>query len=139
MIAPAFAAQPGSLDISFDADISENGVVYVIVPQLDGKILIGGAFESVAGVPKANIARLNTDGTLDPAFNPGTAVDVGFVTAIAVDPNGRILVGGTFNSSVYSNPANLARLNENGSVDSSFNPFLYIDGPVNAVAIPDED
>ena len=38
--------------------------------QPDGKILIGGSFSSVLGVPRNNIARLNTDGTLDIAFNP---------------------------------------------------------------------
>ena len=38
--------------------------------QPDGKILIGGVFTTVLGVTRNNIARLNTDGTLDTAFRP---------------------------------------------------------------------
>ena len=61
--------------------------------QPDGKILIGGSFTTVLGVPRNNIARLNTDGTLDTAFNPNAN---GAVYAIAVQADGKILVGGDF-------------------------------------------
>ena len=43
--------------------------------QPDGKILIGGTFTSVLGVARNNIARLNTDGTLDTAFDPNANGD----------------------------------------------------------------
>jgi uncharacterized delta-60 repeat protein len=135
----AFSAQPGALDLSFDAQLSEFGAVYVIVAQPDGQLLIGGSFESVGGVPRANVARLNPDGTLDSTFRPGTAVDIGSVSAITVDQNGRILLGGSFSSSDYSAPSNLARLNSDGTVDYSLDPAIYLDGPVNAVAVQDED
>jgi uncharacterized delta-60 repeat protein len=138
-LASAVLAQPGSLDLSFDAHLSEFAAVYAIVGQPDGQILIGGAFDSVAGVPRANVARLNPDGSLDPSFNPGTAVDSGFVSAIAVDQNGRILLGGSFSSSDFSAANNLTRLNTDGSVDYSFDASLYLDGPVNAVVVQDED
>src|SRR6266446_6587314 len=56
-------------------DTNANGNVRVVVVQPDGKILIGGDFTTVApngGVPvtRNHIARLNSDGTLDTAFNP---------------------------------------------------------------------
>ncbi|HTG43291.1 MAG TPA: delta-60 repeat domain-containing protein [Verrucomicrobiae bacterium] len=137
--ATAFSAQPGSIDLSFDAHLSTFAAVYILVAQPDGKILIGGAFQSVGEVARANVARLNSDGTLDPTFNPGTAVDTGYVTAIAVDQFGRILLGGNFSSSDYSAPNNLARLNSDGSVDYSLDPGLYVDGAVNALALQDED
>src|SRR5207249_8006568 len=41
--------------------------------QADGKILIGGIFSTLAGQPRANFARLNADGSLDPGFNPGVS------------------------------------------------------------------
>jgi Domain of unknown function (DUF5122) beta-propeller len=50
-------------------DPNRNGTVNVVV-QPDGKILIGGTFNTVLGVARNRIARLNPDGTLDTAFNP---------------------------------------------------------------------
>jgi Domain of unknown function (DUF5122) beta-propeller len=51
-------------------DPNANGTVDVVVVQRDGKILIGGDFTTVLGVARNRIARVNTDGTLDTAFNP---------------------------------------------------------------------
>ena len=71
---------------------------YVVVVQPDGKILIGGDFTTLspnggAVVTRNRIARLNPDGTLDTAFNPNAN---GAVYAIAVQADGKILVGGVF-------------------------------------------
>ena len=64
--------------------------------QPDGKILIGGSFTTVLGVTRNNIARLNTDGTLDTAFNPNAN---SLVYSIAVQADGKILAGGDFTTS----------------------------------------
>src|SRR5262245_37529134 len=45
--------------------------VLVITVQDDGKILIGGLFSTVNGLPRTNIARLNVDGSVDETWNPG--------------------------------------------------------------------
>ena len=63
--------------------------------QADGKILIGGGFSSVLGVTRNNLARLNTDGTLDITFNPNVN---DFVNSIAVLADGKILICGYFTS-----------------------------------------
>ena len=107
---PTFSAQ-GSYDVSrfslpttdggsaLDGfDPNANGTVHVVVVQPDGKILIGGDFTTLspnggAPVTRNHIARLNPDGTLDTAFNPN-ANDI--VYAIAVQADGKILVGGAF-------------------------------------------
>src|SRR5437667_250865 len=81
-------------------DPNANGVVFVVVVQPDGKILIGGDFTTLspnggAAVTRNRIARLNPDGTLD-AFNPNA--------------NGKILASGGF-SSIGGQPRNrIARL-----------------------------
>ena len=62
----------GSLDVAFDAGTFTNGQVLGAVLQPDGKLLIGGQFNQVHGVPRHNIARLNTDGTLDLSFDSGS-------------------------------------------------------------------
>jgi uncharacterized delta-60 repeat protein len=98
------------------------GTVYCTAVQSDGKILIGGQFTSVLGVARKNIARLNSDGTLDTTFNPGANSNV---SAIAVEPDARILIGGDFAgpNSVGGQSRNfIARLNSDGSVDSTFDP-----------------
>ena len=79
-------------------DPNANGAIRVVVVQPDGKILIGGDFTTLspnggAAVTRNHIARLNPDGTLDTAFDPN-ANDI--VYAIAVQADGKILVGGAF-------------------------------------------
>src|SRR6185369_8192742 len=96
----------------------------------NGKIFIGGYFSQYDGAPRNCIARLNTDGTLDGSFDPGTGFSQkgsggpAFVRAIAIQSDGKILVGGNFNEVNGLPRTNLARLNANGSVDPSFQPAL---------------
>src|SRR5476651_1094456 len=66
-------------------DPNTNGSVTIVVVQPDGKILIGGSFTTVLGVARNNMARLNTDGTLDAAFDPNANGDL---RSIAVQADG---------------------------------------------------
>ena len=87
--------------------------------QPDGKILIGGNFTTVLGVARNNIARLNTDGTLDTAFNPNAN---GGVFSIAVQADGKILAGGDFTSIGGQTRNRIARLDATTGLADSFNP-----------------
>lgn len=117
----AFAQTPGSLDLSFDPGEGAN-YVEVIVLQPDGRIVIGGVFPSYNGTPRSCIARINADGSLDETFDPGTGVAPISVHAIALQPDGRILIGGNF-TSYNGTPRNqIARLNADGSLDETFDP-----------------
>jgi len=111
----------GSVDAAFNPDAS--GVVRALAVQRDGKILLGGEFTSLAGgaTPRNRIARLNTNGGVDTAFNPNAN---GTVLAFAVQPDGKILLGGLFTTlSGGATPRNyIARLHADGSVDAAFNP-----------------
>ena len=104
---------------------ASNGVVSAVLQQSDGKVLVGGLFSSFSGAGGfQNLVRLNTDGTLDTTFNPAPN---GQVAALALQANGQILVGGSFtaieSASGTSYPYGyLARLNSDGTVDTSFNP-----------------
>jgi len=60
------------LDLSFNPGTGAGGGVYSIALQSDGKVLIGGYFNAVNGTNRNGIARLNANGSLDIAFNPGT-------------------------------------------------------------------
>src|SRR5260370_34133087 len=50
--------------------------VFSVAVQVDGKILVGGAFLTLGGQSRNYIGRLNADGTLDTSFNPGAGLDV---------------------------------------------------------------
>lgn len=104
--------------------------------QPDGKILIGGDFTEVAGRNLSGIARLQTDGSLDPAFDPGTGVD-GYLQGIALQADGRILIAGYFGSANGAGRTSLARLNADGSLDDSFKPsILKLDGSLSVLQKP---
>ena len=108
----------GSLDASFNVGGGPQGAVYGLLLQPDGKVLVRGFFENVNGVQRIRIARLNADGSLDQAFNPG-AGPYGVILDFALQGDGKILIGGTFSS--YNNVARnkLARLNPDGSLDGT--------------------
>ena len=118
-IQPAVAA-PGDLDSGFTAGLDQ--FVYTTVLQPDGKILVGGNFGNITNgtttTARANVARLNPDGSLDAAFNPGTD---GPVRCALVLPDGKILIGGSFTTVGGLARRALARLNADGSVDAGFN------------------
>jgi uncharacterized delta-60 repeat protein len=121
-LAPVWAQSPSAAD-GFDPNVDGN--VYAVATQADGKIVIAGQFTTVGGVARGNIARLNTDGTLDAAFNPGAN---GPVRALLLQRDGRLVIGGDFTSlqpggtgaAIVRN--RLARLNADGSLDATFNP-----------------
>ncbi len=116
---------PGELD-PLDATIIGGLNPYsAIAVQSDGKIVIGGNFSSVLGVPRNNIARLNADGTLDLGFDPNADAEIESVT---VQADGKILIGGRFNTLQPYGAATattrnyLARLHEDGTLDTGFDP-----------------
>ena len=98
-----------------------NGMVTSIAVQSDGRVLLGGFFNAINGTNRNRIARLNTDGSLDSGFNPGTGVDAG-VNVIVLQSDGKALIGGAFTTVNGSNRNRLARLNADGSLDGSFDP-----------------
>src|SRR5438132_3344844 len=105
-------------------DPNANGQVSVVVVQPDGKILIGGTFTTLSpnggvAVTRNRIARLNTDGTLDTAFNPNANNEV---RSIAVQADGKILAGGLFTSIGGQTRNNIARLDATTGLADSFDP-----------------
>ena len=89
--------------------------------QSDGKILVGGNFTTYNGTPCRYVARLNTDGSFDNSFAHDSLVGLDhLVSTFAVQPNGKILVGGDFTSYGRASHQYIARLKATGGIDSSF-------------------
>lgn len=120
----------GSLDTTFGSGgvtrfafttTADNESPTSVALQPDGKILVGGYIHQLS---IAAVARLNTDGSLDNSFGSGGKLtfqfvnrDASAVQAMAVQSDGKIILGGNSTGKKYG----FARLNANGSFDTSFN------------------
>ena len=118
------ASGPGTLD-PLNVNVAGDGqYVMSAAVQPDGKTIIVGSFTSVLGVTRNNVARLNANGTLDMGFDPNAIS--GQVNLVAVQPDGKVLLAGQFfdlRPGGVNTPRNgIARLNADGTVDSSFDP-----------------
>src|SRR5947208_3618459 len=94
-------AAEGKIDTTFNAGgAGANGSVVAVAVQPDGKIVIGGSFTSYNGDAAASdyVMRLNADGTRDTTFNAGGEGAKNDVQAVAVQADGKIVVGGLFTS-----------------------------------------
>ena len=124
----------GSLDTGFNPGENFNDNLYAIAQDANGKILMGGRFTSFDGTARNGIARLNADGSLDTTFDPGQGFD-DEVLRITVQADGKILVGGDFTSFDGTSRNYIARLNADGSLDTTFDPGQGFDGDVNAIVL----
>jgi uncharacterized delta-60 repeat protein len=129
----------GALDDSFDFDgrvtidfDSHDDTCSAVTAQADGKVLLAGRSEDVViGNSDFAIARLDGDGSLDPTFGAGTGkvlipFDVGGTdddigTAIAIQPDGKILVAGWADTDTNGDDFALVRLLPDGTRDTTFN------------------
>jgi uncharacterized delta-60 repeat protein len=126
----------GSLDRTFNA----SGLISVRAPdqsfanalaiQADGRIVVAGAVSSLTtGGVEVYVERVNPDGTPDASFGAGGALTTRFAGldaeahAVAVQPDGKVVVAGTAyasGSALAHDQFGLARYNADGSLDSSF-------------------
>jgi uncharacterized delta-60 repeat protein len=130
----------GTHDSSFYTNISTgfNNTVRRIRVQSDGKILVGGAFTTFKGVTRNRMVRLNSDGTEDTGFytNLGTGFNNN-IYSIEIQSDGKILVGGEFKTLNGVTVDGLARLNSDGTPDTTFNTEIGIgfDGSIRGISI----
>ncbi|HEY5909782.1 MAG TPA: hypothetical protein VJA21_04170 [Verrucomicrobiae bacterium] len=111
----------GSLDSSFQNGIGgTNGNVSCLAVQADGKVLVGGSFSAIRGTPRANIARLKPDGSLDTGFLAGISGQTVSVNSLLVQPDNKILVGGYFTNVNGALRRGVARLYPDGSLDQTY-------------------
>jgi len=137
----------GSLDTTFDSDGkvttaigSGNDYAYSIALQPDGKILLGGRSHNGSDYDFA-VVRYNANGSLDTDFGSGGKVITDITTntdngqALAVQLDGKILLGGYSDVGGGNLDFSLVRYNTNGSLDTTFDT----DGIVITAVGPDDD
>jgi hypothetical protein len=120
--------------INRDAFFDVGPILYAMAPVGDGsgRVYLGGIFDRYNGTPVNHFVRLNTNGTIDPAFIPNT--DVGWIWNIlpAKDGSGDLYVinYGNFRGTPSGfEPGFLRRLNLDGTIDPGFLMFRGVDGP----------
>ncbi len=128
----------GTLDTSFDPGSGADNLVTSLLVQPDGKLVLAGLFADFDNVLVNGLARLLPDGRLDDTFQTGTGLD-GFALALARQQSGGILVGGAFTTLNGTICLGLARLLDDGSVDTSIDPGAYFNAPVWSVVVQPDD
>ncbi len=113
----------GNVDTSFNPNVGIFGTASAIVRQPSGQFVVAGSFASMNGTARPSFARINSDGSTDLTFDPGTGFDVGPST-LAVQSDGKILAAGTFTTYNGSPRSGLIRLNSNGTLDAGFSPTV---------------
>jgi uncharacterized delta-60 repeat protein len=141
-----FSKFNGGIDYTGDGLIEEPKEPYQVKSlklQRDGKLLVGGIIGSYKRTDILScLIRINTDGNLDTTFyfRGFDVANNDVVNTIAIQNDGKILVGGHFIRYTYVNSSytskSIVRLNSNGTVDTTFNSQrLGFDGDVNIIVI----
>lgn len=115
----------GSIDLSFRIGTGFDKYIYAIGLQSDQKIILGGSFLTFNGSSQKRIVRLNSNGSLDATFESGIGFNKGDIRTILVQPDDKILVGGTFSGTYKTNTSlRLIRLEKTGNYDLGFESNL---------------
>lgn len=128
----------GTLDATFNAGIGPGGPVNAIALLPDGSVMIGGSFNHVNGVARGGLAKLSSNGVLDPSFPSGSGISgpgTPSVDAIALLPDGRLLVGGDFAQVHGVSRSRIARLLSTGEMDVTFDPGIGAGSNVRCLAV----
>jgi uncharacterized delta-60 repeat protein len=124
----------GTIDTTFTADpmVGSPGRVNCVLALTNGQVLIGGSFDTINGYTRQGIARLNTDGTLDTLFGRAYSPYDPYVSEMALQADGKILISDNVNPNPH-------RLNANGLDDSSFNSGTGVDQSIQAITVQPDD
>jgi len=124
----------GSVDPTFSTLNTINGNVQRLGAYSDGRVLISGLFTTVQGQARSGLALLQSDGSLDATFDPGTGASAppgpSPVQSILTLPSGLALIGGALTSYNGSAVPRIARLLPSGALDPSFNPGTGFNGSI---------
>jgi len=126
----------GSVDTNFSARVTAGeSTIHSVAVQSDGQVLVGGMFTGMNGAQRFRLARLNADGTLDTNFVATVTGSESFITVsdLALQSNSQVVISGWFDTVNGAPRTNIARLNSNGTLDSTF--VAGIDTPPNALAL----
>jgi uncharacterized delta-60 repeat protein len=127
--------QNGSLDMSFNPGAGCEGVLGVAIDGnadpfvmwcevlANGRILAVGNFTNYNTTQAYGIIAINPDGSRDTAFDMGSTGLDSWGRVIKPLDNGQVMVGGWFQNYRGRGANRIARINPDGSPDTTFNAF----------------
>lgn len=124
----------GSIDNTFTPGSSANAIILDIVIQANGKILVSGNFSTYNTVQREGIVRLNSNGSVDNSFNPGSGI-IGSIFDMDEQPDGKIILSGIFQSYNGVTSYNVIRILSNATLDTTFNPGNGVSGVVKSASL----
>ena len=129
----------GTVDTTMFGKITDgvNGTVFALAVDAKGGVLVGGYFSEAQEKPRQNFVRYNPDGSLDQVFGgaePPKGPN-GRVLAIAVQPDGYLVIGGLFSEVGTAQRHNVAKLNPDGTVSGSQTAVTGVSGTVRSLAV----
>jgi len=124
----------GSLDSTFTVGSNPNGRIGAMLVQPDDKVIIAGPFSRFNATTFNGIGRLNANGTIDATFNSGSGPSDD-INALALLPDGKLLIAGNFLTYNGAPRTRIAQLNANGSLDQTFNPLATADFGIQALTL----
>ena len=119
----------GAIDSGFNITLDAGRHIYWIEVLSDGKMYVAGDFSTIGGTSRPGVARLNSDGSLDPSFNAFIGGNPN-ITAVAVQPDGKVLIGGNFSGIGGFNRSGFARVDSTGALDVAFDPSNTVAGRI---------
>lgn len=120
LLDPTFGA---SGIVNLPATTDEEALAVAVQP--DRRVVVAGQVARSNGYTSISVQRLNPDGSLDRSFNKTGSVTIqtgnnDYPRALALQPDGKILVGGYWSANKGSSGGLVARLNANGTLDTTF-------------------
>lgn len=119
----------GTVDSSFSVTPTASSQILAIDLLADGRMYVAGNFGTINGTGRAGVARLQANGVLDTGFNAligGSPT----VSAVVVQPDTKVLIGGSFNGVGGFNRSNFVRVDSTGALDQPFNPANTVAGTI---------
>lgn len=109
----------GNGDANPSWSLLTNEHVLAVATDAAGNVYAGGVFTTIDGVPRSLLARLSTDGVVDPDWNPSVEGRASLVESIAVDADGKLHVGGAFDRVAGADRLSFAVLSPAGVVEAA--------------------
>lgn len=130
LICGSYATFSGSASVKYLTNLSSTGwfatsavsvdaTCRTLAPTPDGGVLVGGQFRDVGGVSTSGLFKMRIDGRLDRRFNQGLGPK-GNVNKVVPLSGGKVLVTGSFSSWNGYARESMLRINQNGTVDTTF-------------------
>lgn len=132
----------GSRDNTFNTPFSPGtarmSLVQSLALQADGRMLVAGTFAPATGSTVATVRRLETTGAFDNTYAISPVLlnsTFGSLNSIALQTDGKLVLGGNFSTVGGAPASNVARLSTTGLLDAGFMAPTFASGSVSKVVI----